>query len=80
LVFQAWESEKSYDLSKNTTPASPISTAIDMTIVRLNGREIEKKEEKMMQISCLLYLIHEKHLSHNIKYEFSTERITLMKE
>jgi hypothetical protein len=28
----------------------------------------------------LLYLIHEKHLSHNIKYEFSTERITLMKE
>jgi len=51
-----------------------------MTIVRLNGREIEKKEEKMMQISCLLYLIQEKHLSHNIKYEFSTERITLMKE
>jgi hypothetical protein len=37
-------SEKSKDLSKNTTPASPISEAIDMTIVRLNEHEIEKKK------------------------------------
>jgi hypothetical protein len=50
-----------------------------MTIVRVNEHEIEKKN-KLMQVSYLLYLIQQKHLSYNIKYEFSTERITLMKE
>jgi len=51
-----------------------------MTIVRLNEREIQKEKKILMQGSCLLYLIQKKDLSYSIKYEFSTERITLMKE
>lgn len=44
LVFRSWQREKSNDLSKNKTPASPISKAIDITIVRLNERETAKKQ------------------------------------
>ena len=44
LVFRSWQREKSNDLSKNTTPATPVSKAIDIAIVRLNEHEIEKKK------------------------------------